>query len=868
MRHMRALRSLIGALITILVTACGGGGGGAPPPPQTVTYAATSGVAQKGPLIKGSTVVAQELDTNLSPTGKQYSYQITSDLGTFSPTSTFGSQYIGLNATGYYFDEIAGSISSGPVTLNGYSDLTTGSVLNVNLLTTLAYQRIAHLVINSHLTSAAAMTQAENEVLAAFNIPAASAGNFNALDLAGGTDGDHILAAISSMFVYSNSPGSLSSLIASVESDVGANGAITVPANRSALLAAAKGLNPAVVAANLTREYSSLGVTFTTTNIADWIDQDGDGVIGRFKFHVPDATPSSSFSLPDFVVNRMAGTSVSTTAGELQVNGTVATGVTVVHAGDVVSVSPGAGVFPNGVLDIYLMSDAAKAARVSFVSGLTSITVTPDSPGIPKGLTQQLTATGLFSDTSTADLTASVSWTSDNPSIATVTTDSGLAQSLRQGSAVITATSGSVAGSTTLSVTPAVLESVSITPNPALSGVGIVRQLTATGTYSDGTTANVTNVANWTSNSSAVATVGPTTGFVTGVSLGSTAISAMIGSTTDTALLTIVAHTWSSPAALRTPRVEHTATLLPNSKVLVVGGYSPIGTTATAELYDPVANSWSPAHGMAAARRNHTATLLTNGKVLVVGGSDPNSNFPPTPNAELYDALTDSWSAAASPSVSRELHTATLLPNGKVLVAGGSVSTAAAELYDPDSNVWSSAGSLSIARVQHTTTLLSNGKVLVAAGNGQGQTDTTTAELYDPVANNWSLTGSLSTGRDWHTATLLPNGRVLVAAGEVGAGETASAELYDPLADTWSLAGGLSTARYAHTATLLLDGKVLVAGGYSPLGVTAAAELYDPTANSWSATGSMSITRQFHTATLLPNGVVLVVSDSYSELYW
>jgi uncharacterized protein YjdB len=868
MRHMRALRTLIGAVITILVTACGGGGGGTLPPPQAVTYAATSGVAQKGPLIKGSTVVAQELDTNLSPTGKQYSYQITSDLGTFSPTSTFGSQYIGLNATGYYFDEIAGGTSSGPVTLNGYSDLTTGSVLNVNLLTTLAYQRIERLVINSNLTFAAAMTQAENEVLAAFNIPAASAGSFSALDLAGGTDGDHILAAISSMFVYGNSAGSLSSLIASVEGDVGTNGTITIPANKSALLAATKGLNPAVVAANLTREYSSLGVTFTTANIADWIDQDGDGVIGRFKFQVPDATPSSSFSLPEFVVKRMAGTNVSTTAGELQVNGTVATGVTVVHAGDVVSVSPGAGVFPNGVLNIYLMSDAAKAARVTFVSGLTSITVTPDSPGIPKGLTQQLTATGTFSDTSTADLTARVSWTSDNPSIATVTTRSGLVQSLLQGSAVITATSGSVAGSTTLSVTPAVLESISITPNPVLSGVGIVRKLTATGTYSDGTTVNVTNVANWTSNSSSVATVGPTTGFVTGVSLGSTAISAMIGSTTDTALLAIVANTWNSPAELGTRRVSHTATLLPNGNVLVAGGISDAATTATAELYDPVANRWSPAHSMAAPRAGHTATLLTDGKVLVVGGSDPYSNFPPTPNAELYDSLTDTWSAAASPSVIRDSLTATLLPNGKVLVAGGYLS-AAAELYDPNSNVWISAGILSLACVGHTETLLATGQVLKASGSCQGgQTDTTTAELYDPVPNSWSLTGSLSTGRDLHTATLLANGRVLVAAGEVGTGETASAELYDPLAHTWSLAASLSTARYGHTATLLPDGKVLVAGGFSPFGVTASAELYDPVANNWSATGSMSMTRQFHTATLLPNGVVLVVSDTTSELYW
>src|SRR5215469_15762620 len=116
-------RSTFLAVVTLLcVTACGGGGGSAPPPTQT--YTANTGVAQKGPLIKGSTVTAQELSSNLSPTGKQYTYQIASDLGTFFPTSTFGSQYIGLNATGYYFDEVASALSTGTITLNGYSDLT------------------------------------------------------------------------------------------------------------------------------------------------------------------------------------------------------------------------------------------------------------------------------------------------------------------------------------------------------------------------------------------------------------------------------------------------------------------------------------------------------------------------------------------------------------------------------------------------------------------------------------------------------------------------------------------------------------------------------------------------------------------------
>src|ERR1700722_9630152 len=169
----RVARLVASASLSILLVSCGGGGGSSgavTPPPPAVTFPAKSGVAQKGPLIKGSTVTAQELDSSLSPTGKQYSYQTISDFGTFSPTNTFTSQYVGVNATGYYFDEVADAVSTGPVTLYGYSDLGTDTVLNVNLLTTLEYQRIQNLVAKSNMTFGAARTQAEGEVLAALNI--------------------------------------------------------------------------------------------------------------------------------------------------------------------------------------------------------------------------------------------------------------------------------------------------------------------------------------------------------------------------------------------------------------------------------------------------------------------------------------------------------------------------------------------------------------------------------------------------------------------------------------------------------------------------------------------------------------------------
>ena len=300
---------------------------------------------------------------------------------------------------------------------------------------------------------------------------------------------------------------------------------------------------------------------------------------------------------------------------------TPVTGAIIVQKGDTVAVSPGAGAFPNGVLNVYLRSGGATFARVSFVSGLLSIAVTPVAPSVPKGLTQQFKATGTFSDTSTSDLTNSVTWTSGAPATATVNANSGLADALAVGSTVVTATSGSVSGNTTLNVTSAIVKSIAITPSPATAGVGITAQLTATGTYSDGTTQNVTVAANWTSDTPSVANVGPTTGLVSGVSSGSAMISAAIGSVTGTAALSIVSNVWLPAASLLNARTYFSATLLQDGRVIAVGGVGNKNAVyASTELYDPVANAWSLGGSLAAARYLHTATLLQNGKVLVAAG--------------------------------------------------------------------------------------------------------------------------------------------------------------------------------------------------------------------------------------------------------
>ncbi|WP_275936137.1 kelch repeat-containing protein, partial [Sorangium cellulosum] len=327
-------------------------------------------------------------------------------------------------------------------------------------------------------------------------------------------------------------------------------------------------------------------------------------------------------------------------------------------------------------------------------------------------------------------------------------------------------------------------------------------------------------------------------------------------------------------------RYRHTATLLLSGQVLVTGGedYDSPGEDylTSAELYDPATDSWLPAGEMNTARMEHTATLLPSGQVLVAGGYGPDG---PLASAELFDPATGSWLPAGEISTARMEHTATLLPSGQVLVAGGCGLSGApvwsAELYDPATRSWLPAAVMSTARVEHTATLLQSGKVLVAGGysdtgghcNGTGEAPVESAELYDPATGIWMPAGAMSTARVEHTAMLLSSGQVLVAGGYGPDDLLASAELYDPVIDRWLPAGVMSAPRAGHTATLLPSGQVLVAGGQGRSRLLASAELYDPTTHSWLPAGAMSAANYWHTATLLRSGRVLIAGAGFPELY-
>jgi hypothetical protein len=264
--------------------------------------------------------------------------------------------------------------------------------------------------------------------------------------------------------------------------------------------------------------------------------------------------------------------------------------------------------------------------------------------------------------------------------------------------------------------------------------------------------------------------------------------------------------------------------------------------------------NWTTTGSMAGERSDHTASVLSSGKVLVAGGRYYGFGVA---GVELYNPTTGTWSPTDSTALRYE-HTASVLANGTVLVAGGGYYNgpweyqASVVLYDPTGGAWFQTGSMATLRSSHTACVLGNGKVLVAGGSGGGAS----AELYDPTTGKWSATGSMATARSGHTASLLANGKVLVAGGSPGG---ASAELYDPTVGTWSPTGSMTTARSRHTASVLASGKVLVAGGGGGL---ASAELYDPTVGTWSPTGSMATARVYHTASLPENGNVLVAGGS------
>jgi hypothetical protein len=261
--------------------------------------------------------------------------------------------------------------------------------------------------------------------------------------------------------------------------------------------------------------------------------------------------------------------------------------------------------------------------------------------------------------------------------------------------------------------------------------------------------------------------------------------------------------TWSVTGSMNQGRQQHSAALLRNGTVLVSGGNldrTPcadvcVTTIAGSEIYDPSTGQWTTVGEMTIPRSFLTTTLLPNGRVLAVGGrvhTGPGYyDYGAIAFADLYAPTTGKWKATGTMTISREDHSTVLLNNGQVLAIGGTtvnfngVTVASTELYDPAAGAWAATGSMLQGRERHTATVLQNGQVLVAGGDyydGINAGFLIECELYDPTAGTWSVTASMSTPRYGARAALLRDGRVLEAGGDTDFSgiPTASAELYTP----------------------------------------------------------------------------------------
>lgn len=297
------------------------------------------------------------------------------------------------------------------------------------------------------------------------------------------------------------------------------------------------------------------------------------------------------------------------------------------------------------------------------------------------------------------------------------------------------------------------------------------------------------------------------------------------------------ANRWTRAADMIHSRAGHAATLLADGNVLVTGGVTglgiyPVEALASAEIYHPATNSWTPVAAMRAVRRMHSSVRLHDGRVLVVGGTNvaPSSPLPAAEQeqAELYDPPRDAWSFAGMGLPPLSGQAATVMPNGTVLVTGGSTdmgfATTGAEIFDPAINRWQSATwPMATPRYRHTATLLPDGKVLLLGGySTQPQPSggfvhpesqlLTTSEIFDLRGNILVRVGYSRIPRLDHTATLLRTGKVLVVGSAYAS--DADSQLFDPANTPDWVSTGLRMDRYLHTATLLADGRVLIAGGY------------------------------------------------------
>jgi sugar lactone lactonase YvrE len=462
----------------------------------------------------------------------------------------------------------------------------------------------------------------------------------------------------------------------------------------------------------------------------------------------------------------------------------------------------------TGYWDVVVRRTDGQAARLNGgfrvltapAPALASIAVTPSSTSIAAGTTAQFAAAGTFTDGSTRTLTGEVVWSTDASSVAAVSA-SGLATGEGEGTARVIASSGAIAASAVLTVTPPTLVSIAVTPSTASILTGESAQFSASGTFTDGSTRTMTSEVLWSTDASSVATVSAS-GLATGAGAGAARVITTSGTITGYASLTV--------------------TLPP----LTLASISPSSATA-----------------------GHSISATVTGT-----GFDASAALA----LERADALRGTWAVTGSFAEARYLGTLTKLGDGRALLAGGSGDSTAADLYNPATGAWTAAQPLHQGRDQHAAVALADGRVLVSGGYAAGA-PVNTAEIYDPALNTWTTAAPMGSVRAWHHQALLPDGRVLAAGGIDGPGYTNSAEIYDPAANSWSPAAPMAQGHAGAAMAALGGGKILIAGGF---GGNLTGEVYNPAANAWTtATGALQASGYFLQAAALADGKIMIAGD-------
>ncbi len=514
----------------------------------------------------------------------------------------------------------------------------------------------------------------------------------------------------------------------------------------------------------------------------------------------------------------------------------------------------------NGYVTTVAQGTATITASAAGISGSTSVTVpapslvsitlSPQPLAMPLGTTQQLDAVGTYSDGTTQDLTSTATWTSSSSS-ATVN-GAGLAVAAAVGTSTIQASSGSESGSATVTVGSPALVSLSVTPSTATVALGLSQQYGVIGTYTDGSTQNLTNAVTWSVVPQASASIN-SAGLMTAIRQGSVNITAFYGGFDGISTLTVGPPNLTSIAV--SPGV--TSIAVGNNQQFVATG---VYTDGSSQNLTASATWTSSSSTVSAITSTGLATSLANGNTTIAASS----------GSVTGTAMLTVESATLGLNTSRYQHSATLLNSGSVLIAGGVNCPSSGsctylnttELYNPYSASIASTGTMATAR-SAPAVLLGNGKVLVAGGyacdSSQNCTSLSSAEIYDPAAATFSSTGNMTTSRSGHTMTLLNSGQVLIAGGETCSSSTSctalnSAELYNPTTGTFTTTGSLNAARFNASAVELNSGEVLIVGGFNGSSYPAAGELYNPIAATFATTPNLNTPRANATATLLDGG--------------